>query len=570
MMIQLPITLWAALLLSWLAGLAWCQSQHFLNQLNASIDGRVMKALPLAAPCYSNPDGAECTSLRERLASGYPGTFRTNKYQGFQLIQGEGCASDPSNQCLLNGTALAADTDTPCEQGIVSPRYVEVTSARDVQKVFDYARQSRATLSIKNSGHDYIMRSSRRGSLAIWTRGLQQRRYTPAFVPQGCSNRATPAQAVTFGAGVSMDEAFSFAHDNGVVFSGGSVGTIGASGGWLLNGGHGVLSGSLGLGVDRVLQFTIVTPDGKLRVVNRCTDSDLFWALRGGGGGSFGVILDSTHLVESEQPLTAVVLGFQGVASTQKRFVSILAENMPKWALAGWGGPSGPTYTALVNPYVNTSQAEKQLKPAIDHVKSQNGSALILSFANFFDFYTQVINNTSTAPETINTAVITTNRIIPERVFLNETSREEMVDAIMEAQDAGLPTAFLTTMPFLYGRSHPQPDTSLHPAWYKSVWTVGTTASWSPNSMIEERLALTKRLGEVTSKWKQIAPDGCSYANEADPWLGDWSAQFWGENYARLLRIKKKYDRDGLLSCWHCVGWDESLPDYECISGLAA
>jgi hypothetical protein len=46
------------------------------------------------------------------------------------------------------------------------------------------------------------------------------------------------------------------------------------------------------------LQYTVVTPNGKVVVANKCQNSDLFWALRGGGGGTFGVVLDSTHKVE--------------------------------------------------------------------------------------------------------------------------------------------------------------------------------------------------------------------------------------------------------------------------------
>lgn len=48
------------------------------------------------------------------------------------------------------------------------------------------------------------------------------------------------------------------------------------------------------------LEFKIVTPDGQLRIANRCQNSDLFWALRGGGGGTFGVVLEATTRVEKQ------------------------------------------------------------------------------------------------------------------------------------------------------------------------------------------------------------------------------------------------------------------------------
>ncbi len=60
------------------------------------------------------------------------------------------------------------------------------------------------------------------------------------------------------------------------------------------SGGHGPLSSSYGLAVDNVLEIRIVTPDGELCTVNPCLNPDLFWALRGGGGGTFGVVTSVT------------------------------------------------------------------------------------------------------------------------------------------------------------------------------------------------------------------------------------------------------------------------------------
>lgn len=64
---------------------------------------------------------------------------------------------------------------------------------------------------------------------------------------------------------------------------------------------------ALGLGIDRVLQFKIVTPDGKLRTVNKCQNKDLFFALRGGGGGTFGVVLESTFIVTPKVEVQVLV-----------------------------------------------------------------------------------------------------------------------------------------------------------------------------------------------------------------------------------------------------------------------
>ena len=68
----------------------------------------------------------------------------------------------------------------------------------------------------------------------------------------------------------------------------GSCPTVGL-GGLALGGGYGLAARAWGLTADNVTRITVVTPDGRLRRVDRRHDADLFWALRGGGGGNFGI-----------------------------------------------------------------------------------------------------------------------------------------------------------------------------------------------------------------------------------------------------------------------------------------
>lgn len=100
--------------------------------------------------------------------------------------------------------------------------------------------------------------------------------------------------AVSFGAGVSTYE-LNDALDQSQLFTVGAAdGNVSPAGGWSQGGGHGPLSGSYGLGVDQVLEYHVVTADGQLRIANPVSYPDLYWALRGGGGGTFGVIIQAT------------------------------------------------------------------------------------------------------------------------------------------------------------------------------------------------------------------------------------------------------------------------------------
>lgn len=138
----------------------------------------------------------------------------------------------------------------------------------------------------------------------IWTHRIIDNLYSDAFVPQGCSVPSIPA--LTLGAGVRFSQAWEFAAENNVVLVGGDCSEVGPVGGWVQGGGHGMLAPRYGLGVDNVLEFEIVTADGQLQIANSCTNPDLFWALRGGGGGTWGAVTKATFKAHPNEALVGV------------------------------------------------------------------------------------------------------------------------------------------------------------------------------------------------------------------------------------------------------------------------
>ena len=80
------------------------------------------------------------------------------------------------------------------------------------------------------------------------------------------------------------------AYDNNVVVVGGNAQSVGAAGGYMQGGGHGSLGPKYGLAVDNVLEVDVVISNGTLITANKCHNSDLFWAIRGGGGGTYGIV----------------------------------------------------------------------------------------------------------------------------------------------------------------------------------------------------------------------------------------------------------------------------------------
>ena len=134
-------------------------------------------------------------------------------------------------------------------------------------------------------------RSTGPNSLALWTHKFQppiSAQYH--FVPAGCDKKDTPDETVLiFGAGAQWRTLYAKANDLGFAIVGGTCGTVGSVG-WLHGGGHSPLSPTFGLGVDNVREVTVILPSGKEVVASRCQNSHIFKAIKGGGGGTFGVV----------------------------------------------------------------------------------------------------------------------------------------------------------------------------------------------------------------------------------------------------------------------------------------
>lgn len=94
------------------------------------------------------------------------------------------------------------------------------------------------------------------------------------------------------------------------------------------------------------------------------------------------------------------------------------------------------------------------------------------------------------------------------------------------------------------------------PAWRKAYTHVILTREWYLNATAEK--ALTEDLRNVrTEALRELAPDMGAYVNEADPTEPEWQQTFWGDNYARLAKLKKKWDPNGVFWCRPCVGSEE-------------
>ena len=118
--------------------------------------------------------------------------------------------------------------------------------------------------------------------------------YIEEFVPNGCSDVESVRAMQALG-GDQWVDVYREADRQKVNVVGGNSQSVGAAGGYSLGGGHGSMSPAYGLAVDNILEVDIILADGSLVTANECQNQDLFWASRGGGGGTFGIVTRMIH-----------------------------------------------------------------------------------------------------------------------------------------------------------------------------------------------------------------------------------------------------------------------------------
>ncbi|THH16525.1 hypothetical protein EW146_g4120 [Bondarzewia mesenterica] len=532
------------------------------EQLHQKVQGRLYEGTPFSKPCFDDHDSAECHAI----VAGYSNdTFRSQYFGAYVNTNWETCQAIRNDSCLLDYTDPANIFPTlppnRCLIGSVPQHYIDVRTHEDVAAAFDFSKKTRVPLIIKNTGHDYKGRSSAPNSLALWTHNMKNMSYDPTFVPEGC---ATPSPGVTVGAGVQWGEAYPFAEAHNITLVGGSDKGVGVSGGWLQGGGHGALTNTMGMGVDRVLQFKVVTPDGQYRVANACQNEDLFFALRGGGGGTFGVVLESTTLASPQVTLQVVVVTWTNPNATLTESLwSILVDNAEKWANEGWGGFVAGQSVIYITPTLDKNQAAESMKPVIDFGEKvmQDGvvgaQLLALEFPSWYTFF-DTFASTDSADVGVELALA--SRLIPSANFSNSTSRSELLTALLKAHEISPGLRFLVSPPTSYKGDG---MTSVTEAWRDSIYHITLVETWLWNATVEVKKEKYKGASQAINHLRRITPDA-AYSNEADVHEPNHEVSFWGSHYPKLLAIKNKYDPDHLLDCWQCVGWHANSPRFAC------
>jgi hypothetical protein len=392
---------------------------------------------------------------------------------------------------------------------------------------------------------------------------------------------------LAIGPAVNVGEVYVAGAKNGVVSPAGFTASVGAGGGFVLGGGTGPMGHFLGLGVDSVVQFEVVTADGEKKIANDCTNTDLFWAMRG-GGGAFAVTT-KTYFKTAPAPTavnTAVtVLKCQNKDDWKSLMTKLIQMQVPlreKGFVGIWQTNSGTWTTAIVNiqptfsgPIKELDAFSELLSPLLN-ISTCKGALNAKNWTGttaWNEAYKTALLPLLTPSAPGGTNIVSGSRLIENDLIKSEAGLQKIIDFVHNLdptvsfiwQNCKRPTLFLVSVYNCTDKlllavgtaaNKISPDaTAVHPKWRNTFAFFNLPISGPFNGTTAAQTAVSQSTLDDADAVFGDTP----YYNEMWFLEKDWQHQTWGTNYAKLLEIKGKVDPDNLFSCARCVGSDIGL-----------
>jgi len=471
---------------------------------------------------------------------------------------------------------------------------VKAQSTADVSAAVKFAAARRLRLVVRGGGHSYLGGSNAPDSLLIWLRPMDEIVLHDSFVPQGSGAAAVPA--VSLGGGVIWLHAYQAVTGGaGRYVQGGGCTTVGV-GGHVQGGGFGSFSKRYGLAAASLLEAEIVTADGEIRTVNAARDPDLFWAIKGGGGGTFGVVTRFT-LATHDLPANFGAAKWKVQAKSDaayrrllQRFLEVYSAGLfnEHWGEQVRARPDNRLDVEMVFQGLSAAQARAAWAPLEAFVRDRPDDyrppspvlALALPARKFWnaDFFK------SFAPDAI---VPDARPGANPQNFSWKGDDEQAAATWFSYASTWLPASLLrgegpARLADAWFAACRHREVSLHLNKGLAGATAETLAASRETAMNPEvldafALAIIGGLGDTSyapfagpdpadaraatmatahadKALRQVAPGAGSYLSECDYHMPDWQTRAWGDHYPRLARIKRRYDPHGLFTVYHGVG----------------
>jgi FAD/FMN-containing dehydrogenase len=397
---------------------------------------------------------------------------------------------------------------------------VRCAGAADVMATVNFARDNHLPLAVRGGGHSIPGNGTCDGGVVLDFSRMKSVRVEPV-------RRTARAEA-----GVLWQELDHETQAFGLATTGGTVGDTGIAG-LTLGGGFGWLGGKYGFTVDNLLSVDLVLASGELVRVSADEHPDLFWAIRG-GSGNFGVAISFEYALHPVGPLITggLVLHPLDRGAEMLRFYRDFANSVPDeltTAAALLTSPDGHKMAAMAvahcGPLEEGARAVRAVKefgvPAMDAI----GPLPYVGQQSLFkDGFVPGLLNYWKAD------------------FIRELTDDYIDAAVDHYRTAPSPRAVMLWFPLSGHVTRVAPDATAYP--HRTGIHAGVYSLWTNPAENQENIAWAR------NGWKimQSVSTGGVYVNE----LGlDESAErvrgAYGINYARLARLKAKYDPSNLF-----------------------
>ena len=178
------------------------------------------------------------------------------------------------------------------------------------------------------------------------------------------------------GAGIQDAEAYAAADNHNSVIVGGDCATVGAAGGYTQGGGHSVLSSKFGLAADQALEWEVIDGNGQFLTASRTENPDLYWALSGGGGGTYSAVYSLTAKAHPSFTVTGALVSFSAEANRTDQFFEAIGyyhELLPVYTAAGGVSIAQITNTSflltpLTFPNMTADHVTEMLQPFLNRL----------------------------------------------------------------------------------------------------------------------------------------------------------------------------------------------------------
>lgn len=333
------------------------------------------------------------------------------------------------------------------------------------------------------------------------------------------------------------------------------------------------MSGLYGMAADSVEALEVVTADGRFITASNSSNPDLFWALRGGGGGTFGVVTSVVVRAHPKMPIVTSTFTFQsggnisnevfyeGVRKYYEMLIPFTDAHTYSyfwiWAIGGKGGTLQFQMMPFFAPNHTIESFNELVKPWFDRL-----TELGIEFTpktelhdSFYPAYNVAWGNDGVG----GLNAIPGNRLFPRGRWEDPVKFEETFAAIKAHSMRGKSL----------GGYHQAPgnrlnvDNAVSSAFRHVInFLIGAAVVEGAENATSTQMkkAVDVLTNDVLGPWRAVSPEsefGGSYLNEANVMEPNWQQSFYGTQYPRLLSLKKKWDPKGVFYGTTAVGSEE-------------